>query len=209
MRKTEWILFLSVCFLMFNADPDAAALKWDETRCYTAVLIRRQACMHTWIQVHCLTHSSGSGWGTTAQPTSHEAPTASAGTGRNREENNWENGFKSCERFDFCQTFHAFLAKSKMHYPWAVTNQAAGTLQSSSAFTCLLKRWEVCFMITIKKKNPVNVSRLWVVTLTERCYCLLVDILRLPSPENTCLTVCLPVRSLDPPSLFSTLTVWN
>lgn len=46
MIQTEWILFHIVSRLMFNADPDAAALKWDETWCYTAVLIRKQTHKH-------------------------------------------------------------------------------------------------------------------------------------------------------------------
>lgn len=62
IRKAEWILFRIVSFLMFNADPDAAALKWDETWCYTAVLIRRQAHMRICIHVRSLTHSGSSNW---------------------------------------------------------------------------------------------------------------------------------------------------
>lgn len=42
MRKTVWILFHSVSFLILNADPDAAVLKWDETLCNTDMLMRRQ-----------------------------------------------------------------------------------------------------------------------------------------------------------------------
>lgn len=62
IRKTEWMLFHTVSFWMFNADPDAAALKWDETWCYMAELIKWQAHLHVWIHVHSLTHSSSSNW---------------------------------------------------------------------------------------------------------------------------------------------------
>lgn len=88
---------------MFNADPDAVALKWDETWCYTAVLIRRQACMHVYI--HSTETQQQQQLGPTAGLISHAAPTTSTGTGRNREENNWENGLKPCERFDLVKCF--------------------------------------------------------------------------------------------------------
>lgn len=58
--KTEWMLFHTVFFLMFNADPDASALKWDETCCYMAELIRWQVHMHVYIHALSLTHSNSS-----------------------------------------------------------------------------------------------------------------------------------------------------
>lgn len=135
---------------MFNADPDAAALKWDETWCYMAVLIRRQAHMRVCIHVHSLTHSSSSSSSNWVQQLNSSVMLL-LHPPQGCEETQLTEWTRTMRKVGFSQMFHAFLTKSKMHYPWAVTNQAADIMQSSSAFECLFIWCVMCFMITVKK----------------------------------------------------------
>lgn len=163
---------------MFNADPDAAALKWDETWCYIAVLIRRQAHTHICIQVL---------WHTAAVATMSNSSTHQSccsynlhRDGRKQEGTQLRIDAKPWERFR--QIFHSFLINSKMNYPYAVTNQVASILQSSSAFKCLFIWCKVFFLFLIYAMCELVQAQ----KSTLVCYWTSFLLL---SPENTCLTV--------------------
>lgn len=183
---------------MFNADPDAAALKRDETWCYIAVLIRRQAHTHICIQVL---------WHTAAVATMSNSSTHQSccsynlhRDGRKQEGTQLRIDAKPWERFR--QIFHSFLINSKMNYPHAVTNQVASILQSSSAFKCLFIWCKVFFFV-------FNVCYVWTCAGSEKYTCLLLDILSSTLSREHMLDCHLPVGHSDMPPLFNNLTVGN
>lgn len=142
--------------------------------------VNKKTSPHAYMHTGSLTHSSSRNHVQQLNPSIMLLLQPPQGRERKQEGTQLRIDAKPWERFRLI--FHSFLINSKMNYPYAVTNQVASILQSSSAFKCLFIWCKVFFLFLMYAMCELVQAQ----KSTLVCYWTSFLLL---SPENTCLTV--------------------